>query len=92
MQRKSLAPGKGMLFVFPDSQNRAFWMKNTLIALDMIFLDDQKRVVGIIENAVPWSLERRQIEAPSRFVLEINAGQVKKSGIRIGSIARWKLP
>lgn len=78
-----------MLFVFPDSAVRSFWMKNTPLALDLIFIDES-RVVGIIENAVPFSLVSRSVGVPSRYVLEVHAGFARRHGIETGD--RVELP
>ena len=81
---KQLAPNAGMLFIFNESSVHTFWMKNTLIPLDMIFMDNNWIVVGIIENATPESEEPRSVPLPSRYVLEINGGLSKQLGINIG--------
>ena len=82
MFRKNLEKNAGMLFIFDSETEQTFWMKNTLIALDLIFLDNQKRVVGIIENATPQSLAPLSVDRPSRYVLEINGGLAQKRGIK----------
>jgi uncharacterized membrane protein (UPF0127 family) len=87
MWRSQLAPGTGMLFVFPEDENHSFWMKNTLIPLDMLFLADDGRVVGIVENAEPQSLDPRGVGQLSRFVLEVPGGWTAKNGVRPGSPA-----
>lgn len=74
MFRERLGPDEGMLFVFPDSADHAFWMKNTLIPLDMIFIDQARTVVGIVERAVPLSMAPRAVGRQSRWVLEVNGG------------------
>ena len=83
MFRKNLAENQGMLFVFPQEKPRWFWMKNTLIPLDMIFIDRNQRIIGIVEQAIP---EKEDLLGgwKSKFVLEINAGLVKKCGIKEG--------
>lgn len=77
---------QGMLFIFPDETPRTFWMKNTLIPLDMIFIASDKRVVGIIPNAKPLSQEGRGVDKPSQYVVELLGGSAKKFGIAEGSI------
>ena len=87
MWRKELAEGKGMLFVFPTEEEHSFWMRNTLIPLDMIFIDAKQSVVGIVENAPPRSLVSRTVGAHSKYVLEVPGGWCQKIGIRAGSRA-----
>jgi uncharacterized membrane protein (UPF0127 family) len=90
MYRRDLAEGAGMLFVFPDSAVRSFWMKNTPLALDMIFIDDEGHIAGIVENAVPFSLVSRTVGVPSRYVLEVHAGFTRRHGVQAGD--RVELP
>ena len=85
MNRKTLAPNAGMLFIFEDEAPRSFWMKNTFIALDMIFLNSKGQVVGIVENAQPLTETVRQVASPSQFVLEINGQLSRQKGITVGS-------
>lgn len=89
MHRRQLDPDAGMLFVYPFESEQAFWMKNTYIPLDLFFIGNNRRIVGIVENAKPLSLERLQVDTPSRFILEVNAGFKKKHGIREGSPVRF---
>lgn len=84
MHRRSLPQDQGMLFVFPREGNYAFWMKNTLIPLDMIFINEARQIVGVVENAQPHTTEPRAVAAPSRFVLEVNAGWVKRHRVAVG--------
>lgn len=84
MHRKSLPPFHGMLFIFPQPDLQSFWMKDTYIPLDMIHLDQKKRVVGIVENARPHSTESRQIGEKSIYVIEVNAFFSRKHGISVG--------
>lgn len=88
MDRKYLPENHGMLFIFEKPDRHMFWMKNTWLSLDIIFFDDDFRVVGIIENTTPMSLAPLQIDAPARFVLEVSAGTVKKHGINSHTTAR----
>jgi hypothetical protein len=73
-----------MLFVFPDESVRAFWMKNTLIPLDMLFIAADGRVVGIHREATPLSTAPVGVGAPSRYVLEVPGGYAARRGIRPG--------
>lgn len=91
MFRKTLAPNRGMLFVFSDDAPRAFWMKNTLISLDMIFVDHDGTVVGV-QRAVPCGSAGSAVDAcpayssgsPARYVIEVRAGTVKRLGLAVG--------
>jgi uncharacterized membrane protein (UPF0127 family) len=85
MWRTGLAEGKGMLFIFPDEQVRSFWMRNTLIPLDMLFIGADKTIVGIVEQAVPQTLTSRSVGVPSKYVLEVPGGWSGKSGVQSGS-------
>ncbi len=85
MFRKQLADRAGMLFVFDRQEPQYFWMKNTYIALDMIFIDEQMKVVGLVENAEPMTEKRQTVEAPARYVLEVNGGFCKKHGVEVGA-------
>lgn len=74
MYRKSMEDTQGMLFVFPDSQYRYFYMRNTEIPLDIIYIDENKTIVNIQKNAKPFDETSLPSEAPAKYVLEINAG------------------
>ena len=73
-----------MLFLFEESAPHGFWMKNTLIPLDMIFIGEDGRIVGIVESATPGSTALRDVGAPSRYVLEVNGGWSAARGVRPG--------
>lgn len=90
MWRKELPEGQGMLFVFPDEEVQRFWMRNTLIALDMIFINSAGRVVGIVENAAPRSLVQRFVSEPGRYVLEVPGGWSRKVGLARGAPVRFE--
>ena len=85
MFRKKLADNRGMLFVFPSERINTFWMKNTLIPLDMVFMDAKLKVVGVVHNARPLDETPVGVKQPSKFVVEIPAGQAALHGIRAGS-------
>ncbi|MDP8212990.1 MAG: DUF192 domain-containing protein [Candidatus Zapsychrus exili] len=77
----------GMLFVFKQAAQHAFWMKNTLLPLDMIWLDNEGVVVHIEQNAPPCKTDNCAIyqpESQANYVLEVNAGLCEKLGIAIG--------
>ena len=84
MFRESLAPDGGMLFVFDEVRPAAFWMKNTLIPLDMLFIGADGRIVNIAEQTTPLSTESRPSAGPVRAVLEINGGLSRMLGIAPG--------
>jgi hypothetical protein len=89
MNRRELAPDAGMLFLFDETAPHAFWMKNTLISLDMIFIAEDGRVVGVVERAVPGDLSPRSA-GPSRYVLEVNGGWAEAHGVRAGDRVRFE--
>src|SRR5690606_14750063 len=84
MNRPSLDQDKGMLFVFDDAQPRSFWMKDTLIPLDMIFIREDGTVLSIYRRAQPHDPTQISSGGPARAVLEINGGQADILGIAIG--------
>lgn len=88
--RARLDEERGMLFIFPAEGPQSFWMKNTPISLDLIFIGADHRVVGIIPEAVPFSTESLSVAAPSRFVLEIRGGLARRKGIRVGDPVRFQ--
>lgn len=90
MFRERLAPGTGMLFVFPVTEEHSFWMQNTLIPLDMIFIDEAGRVVGVVERAEPLTTALRGVGRPSRYVLEVAGGVAAERGIRAGDQVRFE--
>ncbi|HEY7716849.1 MAG TPA: DUF192 domain-containing protein [Candidatus Binatia bacterium] len=88
--RKELGSNRGMIFLFASEAPQTFWMKNTPIPLDMIFINRDRKIVGIVEHAVPYSLESRSVGVPSQYVLEINGGLAKRQGIKIGDPVRFE--
>jgi uncharacterized membrane protein (UPF0127 family) len=84
MFRRELPEGHGMLFDFMVDQNVAFWMKNTYIPLDMIFIRGDGRILRIAENTEPFSERNIPSGGPVRAVLEVIAGTAKKFGIAPG--------
>ena len=84
MFRRSLPPDAGMLFDYRAPSMASMWMKNTLIPLDMLFVDQQGRVINIHERAVPGSLDPIAAMAPARAVIELNGGTAAHLGIKPG--------
>ena len=84
MYRKTLAPDRGMLFVFGHESIKTFTMKNTFIPLDMIFISRDKTIAGIVENTAPLTKGPYDIDKLSLYVLETNAFFCKKNGIAAG--------
>src|ERR671919_274986 len=87
MFRSHLPWNAGMLFAFYEEEPRRFWMKNTLIPLDMIFVDSSSKIIDIKENVPPCKQEECPTypsREPAQYVLEVNAGFVQEKGIRIG--------
>lgn len=84
MYRSSLPEDQGMLFLFPDETDHSFWMKNTLIPLDMIFIGADGRIAGIHAKATPLSETPISVGKPSRWVLEVNGGWAAYHGAAPG--------
>lgn len=84
MYRRTMQPDWGMLFIYAYDEHHAFWMKNTLLPLDMVFVNAAGQVVGVVEAAEPLTLDRREVDDASRYILELNAGVAARSGVRTG--------
>ena len=84
MHRKSMENDNAMLFTFTDSRMLSFYMKNTYISLDIIYLNSDKIIVSIQENTSPLDETPLPSKFPSQYVLEINAGLSKKLNLNIG--------
>lgn len=86
MYRQEMADERGMLFVFAHEEPRSFWMKNTYLKLDIVYLDKNFRVVSIVENATPHSTKPRPSGLPTKYVVEVNGGLTSKWGVKKGAI------
>jgi uncharacterized protein len=86
---RDLPAGRGMLFVEAEARPIAFWMKNTYIELDMLFVGADHRIVKIAARAPPLSLATISSGAPVIAVLEIKGGEAARRGIRIGDPVSW---
>lgn len=89
MFRRTLAPDRGMIFPYDPPQNVAFWMKNTLIPLDMVFIRADGHVARIAANTVPMSLEPVPSGEPVAAVLEIAGGRAAQIGMKSGDLVEW---
>jgi uncharacterized membrane protein (UPF0127 family) len=96
MERASLPADQGMLFIFEMAQPLSFWMFNTLIPLDIIFVNAERRVTSIAAAVPPCRPPSRcptySSQGLAQFVLEVNGGTVAKTGIAVGDELRWTLP
>ena len=79
----------GMLFLFPEEAPRSFWMANTPVALDLLFIGADSQIVSVAKYARPYSPERIVSDAPARYVLETPAGFADSYGVVEGDRARW---
>ncbi len=89
MHQSKLGFDEGMLFVMPYSGFHRFWMKNTPISLDLIFIGEDLKIKGIIERTIPESNEPLGIDEPSRYVLEVRAGFAQRFGIKEGDEVKF---
>ena len=92
MFREEMGPDEGMIFPMDPPRTAGFWMKNTLIPLDMIFVGPDGRISNIIANAEPRSLDSRRSEGPVKAVLELNGGRAAELGIVPGALVEWEVP
>ena len=91
MHRTALAPDRGMLFDFGRTRQVTMWMKNTLIPLDMFFVESDGRIVTIAERTTPLSEKRIPSGQPVKFVLEMAGGSAERLGVVPGDRLRHRL-
>lgn len=89
MFRTAMAPDEGMIFVDRPPQPASFWMKNTVIPLDIVFIGTDRRILNIVENAEPYSLQPRSSTGVALAVLELNGGRAAQLGIGPGDRVSW---
>jgi uncharacterized membrane protein (UPF0127 family) len=89
MGRTSMGELQGMLFLFPEEEMRSFWMVNTPLSLDIIFVSAEKRIVTIQRDTVPYSEESVPSTAPAQYVVELNAGFCDRHDIMEGDTIEW---
>jgi uncharacterized membrane protein (UPF0127 family) len=92
MDRTTLPHNQGMLFIFEEMAPRSFWMRNTRISLDIIYVDDKKKVVSIQKNAIPQSDESLPSSGPAQYVVEVNAGFCDTYNIQPGDSLTFLIP
>ena len=89
MYRQKLEPGRGMIFLFEHPQRLTFWMKNTYIPLDMIFISNERKVLYVEENAEPLTTQSRGPDEDSQFVLEVPGGWARAHGVERGVAVKF---
>ena len=89
MFRERMEDHQGMLFIFDEIDYHSFWMQNTYLPLDMIFIDSRFRIVHIEENTIPFSEEIITPETPALYVLETKAGIARKLNLSLGDTVKW---
>lgn len=95
MFREKVLPDQGMLFVFEREDRHSFWMKNTLVPLDMLWLDSAKRVIHIAANVPPCKEDPCPSygpDVPARYVLELRGGGAAENGIKLNDQLQFVLP
>lgn len=91
MKRVSMEENQGMLFIFPADAIQSFWMRNTLIPLDMIFINSNKQIVTIHKNTKVLSDQSYPSTAPARYVLEVVSGFTDKYKVNVGDKINWSV-
>ena len=90
MYRKTMKDNQAMLFIFQDEQPRYFWMKNTYMPLDIIYINTGKKIVNIAKNAQPMDETSLPSRLPAQYVLEIKAGLSDDYALKKGDKVSWK--
>jgi len=83
-RKEPLGPNTAGLFIYDKPEMRSFWMKNTYIPLDIVFLDENGEIIGIHLNAKPESEESIESPAPAQYVIELDAGEASALALRAG--------
>ncbi len=89
MFRKSMSENQGMLFIFPQESVQSFWMRNTYISLDMIFVNTDKKIITIHKNTKTLSDQSYRSTGPAKYVIEVDAGFSDKFNIKVGDKVNW---
>lgn len=89
MERPTIPPDTGMLFVFPSAQEQAFYMMNTPRSLDIQYYAADSTLVNIVESTTPYSLDNVYSDGPAQFVVEVEAGVSRRIGLVPGDRITW---
>lgn len=84
MYRDAMAENEGMLFLMREEEMQSFWMKNTILPLDIMYVDSERRIVSIHKNCKPYSLDQIGSVKPAIYVVEVVAGYTEKYNIKVG--------
>lgn len=90
MYRKSMDDSRGMLFIFQEEEPQSFWMKNTIIPLDIIYVNSKKEIIKIYRSTVPFSEKSLPSEKPAKYVVEVAGGYTDRYGIKEGDKIDFK--
>ncbi|MCC6865149.1 MAG: DUF192 domain-containing protein [Ignavibacteria bacterium] len=90
MYRENMQENQGMLFIFPDTELQSFYMKNTIMPLDIIFINSKYQIVKIYKSTTPYSEKSLPSLKPSKYVVEVNAGYTNKFKINEGDYIEWR--
>ena len=88
---KKMHLNEGMLFNYKIDRYHSVWMKNTFISLDVLFLDSQYKIIDYVENTIPHNLDSISIDKKSRYIVELNAGTVKRMNLKKGKKLNFKI-
>lgn len=91
MYRENLKEDQGMLFIFPNQTIQSFWMKNTILSLDIIFVNKDREIVTIHKSTEPLTEESYRSDEPAIYVVEVNAGYTDRHNINEGDKISWRV-
>lgn len=89
MFRTAMGPDEGMIFPMEPARQASFWMKNTVISLDLVFIGPDRRIESVAANAVPYSLSPINSRGSVSAVLELNGGRAAQLGLAVGDVVSW---
>lgn len=90
MYRTTMGENRGMLFVFFEDGFKSFWMKNTVLSLDIMFVNANNEITTIHRNTTPFSEQEYPSSGPARYVIEVEGGFADRHNIRVGTTIEWK--
>ena len=89
MYRNKMAENQGMLFIFPQERYLSFWMRNTILSIDMLFVNANMEIITIYRETIPFSEAPHVSDSPALYVVEVNAGFSDRNGINVGDMITW---